>query len=118
MQVLHRCDLLANFTGLAADQRLQVAAGADARAPRLEDLPDIRQRKIHGPQGADQGQFREHPVIEEPVAALAAADRLDQPFIAVEADRLDGEAGAAGHLADLEGLGKHHLTLHQGESAW
>ncbi len=29
LQVLHCCDLLANFTGLAADQRLQIAAGAD-----------------------------------------------------------------------------------------
>ena len=34
---------------------------------------------------------------------------------------LDGEAGAVGHLADLQGWaqgrGKHHLTLHQVESA-
>jgi hypothetical protein len=101
LQVPHRHDLRADFTGLAADPRLQLTAGADPRTPRREDLAHIREGDLHRPQGADQAELSEHSLSEQAVAALAAADRLDQPFIAVEANRLDAEAGAVGHLADL-----------------
>jgi hypothetical protein len=44
-----------------------------------------------------KGRFREDRFLEGPVAALAAAARMEQSLIAGEANGLDGEARAACH---------------------
>jgi len=62
-------------------------------------------------------QLGEHLSTEEAVAPLAAAAGPDQPLIAVEADRLHGEPGAAGHRTDLQGQALGHLTLHRMEAS-
>jgi hypothetical protein len=66
-------DLLGNLTGLAADCVLQRGAAAHARAPRLQELTDVMERDLHRLKGADQGEFREHLLAEQPIAPFGAA---------------------------------------------
>ena len=54
---------------------------------------------------AIQRELGEDLLAEQAVAAFTAPDRVDQPLLAVEADRLDRQAGAPRHLAE-------RLTLH------
>ena len=122
VQAMQSDDLLGDLASLAADFLLQRLAGADPRAPGFQDLAHILQRDLHRLEGADQVQLCKHLLAEQPVAALAAPDRVDQSLFAVEADRLDRQTRTTGDLTDLEGRaagGEHssHLTLQQGETA-
>lgn len=117
LQMLQSRDPLANRARRTADPGLEVTAGAEAKPPRPEDLPDVRQRQVHGPKGANQGQLRQHRLGKQPEASLAAADGMDQTLIAIEANGLDREPLAPGYCPDSQGSGTD-LTLHWLESEY
>ena len=105
-------DLGLDITGFGPDGVLQRGASADAGAARFQDFQHIRQGDLQRPQGANEGQFRKNVGAKQTKASFAAAGRLDQTFIAVEADRLHREAGSRRNVADFEEPSCNHLTLH------
>lgn len=108
-------DLGCDFTGFGLDGVLQGSTGTDAAAARLKNFQHIRQRNLQRPQGANEAQFRKDIRAEQTKAPFRAANRMNETFIAIEADRLHRESRSRRDLTDFEEPCRSHLPLLLGE---
>src|SRR5690606_9444311 len=69
---------------------------------QLEERPDLVERQARGAHVGDELEALELTDAEEAVAPGAPAVGLEDPRLLVEADRAQGVAGEAGHVAGGE----------------
>lgn len=101
---------------LGSDPGLQGGAGAEARAPGLQDVEYILQRNLHRLERADHFQLREHRRTKEATARFASAMGEDQPLIGIETDGL-AECPEQPATSPIFRDERRHLTLPWLESA-
>ena len=75
----------------------------------VEQLRNIDQREAHAAQGLDAVQSRDVISAVQPIAAVGAPCRVQQPDAVVVVQRANGKTCAPGQLADFE---KHAGSIH------